>query len=325
MENTRGDRAPAESLNSGMLNQVHLRTLVTVLRTGSFADAARELGYTGSAVSQQIAALERSAKLVLFDRSARSVTATPAAELLADRARDALAVMRELEDDVIAMAAGELGTLRVGSFPTASETILPPAFRYFLQAHPQVTVRLGEAESDELVGQLRDGEIDLTLVHHYDLVPRSLASDLIRVPLVEEDLLLLAPESHRLVDRGSVAWSDLARETWITSREDTAGAECLHRLCARAGFEPQIGFRSNDYDVIREFVRSGLGVALVPALCGGAIDGTRSLRSDHGAVHRRVSVLHRGVNLNPVVPGFLEALRLAAPDVSSAGVRPDSG
>jgi DNA-binding transcriptional LysR family regulator len=305
-----------------MLNPVHLHTFVTVIRTGSFADAARELGYTGSAVSQQISALERAARVTLFDRSARSVTATPAAELLAARSREALALMRDLEEDVLAMAAGQLGTLRVGSFPTASERLLPPAFRHFLEAQPKVTVRLGEAESDQLIDQLLDGQIDVTLVHQYDLVPRALPTDLILVPLVVEELLLLMPQSHPLARRERVHWHDLAAETWITTGHGTAGAECLRRLSARAGFEPQVAFRSNDYDVIREFVRSGLGVAMVPALCGGAIPGTSAVLSDHTDVHRRVNVLHRGEGLNPVVSGFLDALHHAAIELSSQHVRP---
>src|SRR5699024_9840120 len=119
------DEVSESHLRSIMLNPVHLQTLITVLRTGSFADAARELGYTGSAVSQQVARLERSARVTLFDRSARSITPTPAAELLASRSREVLATIRDLEDDVLAIAKGRLGTLRVGSFPTASERLLP--------------------------------------------------------------------------------------------------------------------------------------------------------------------------------------------------------
>ncbi|WP_313407583.1 LysR family transcriptional regulator [Aeromicrobium sp.] len=305
-----------------MLNPVHLATLVTVIRTGSFADAARELGYTGSAVSQQIAALERATRVTLFDRSARSVTATPAAELLAARSREALALLRDLEDDVAAMASGQLGTLRVGSFPTASEALLPVAFRHFREIQPRVKVRLEEAESDQLIGQLLDGQIDVTLMHQYDLVPRATPKGLIRVPLIDEDLLLLVPESHPLVGLGYASWRKLESETWITTGHGTAGAACLRRLSARAGFEPQIAFRSNDYDVIREFVRSGLGVALVPALCGGASPGTVAISSDHGEVRRRVSLLHRGETLNPVVSGFLDALHRAVRDVSSEYMRP---
>src|SRR3981189_3516002 len=100
-----------------MLNPVHLRTLTMVIRTGSFADAARRLGYTGSAVSQQIAALERAVKMPLFERDAHSVRPTPAGEFLAERAREALAALGSLEDDIRGMSQGSIGRLPLGAFP----------------------------------------------------------------------------------------------------------------------------------------------------------------------------------------------------------------
>src|SRR5699024_8032790 len=116
-------------------------------------------------------------------------------------------------------------------------------------------------------------------------------------------------------------WNQLANETWITTRPGTAGAESLQRLCARAGFDPQIGFRSNDYDVVREFVRSGLGVALVPSLCGGAIHGTVPLPNENIEFRRRVSVLMRRDVSNPIISGFMSALRKATFSIESEYVR----
>lgn len=299
-----------------MLNPVHLQTLVTVVRTGSFADAARELGYTGSAVSQQIAALERSTKVVLFDRSARTITPTPAADQLAELAREPLTLLKDLEDAVASMAAGELGTLRLGSFPTASKTLLPPTFRRFLKLHPQVTIKLGEGESEELVSRLLDGETDVSLHHQYNVVPRTLPGTLIRVPLLDEHVRLLVPLSHPLARREMVHWRELEGETWVATRERTGAAECLRRLCAEAGYEPDIAFLSNDFDVIRQFVRSGLGLALVPELTGSEIEGTRILDHDRPDVRRRTSVLHRRDTVNPVVTGIVRALRQSAADLS---------
>lgn len=305
---------------STMLNPVHLRTLVTVIRTGSFANAGRELGYTGSAVSQQISELERLVRVALFERSARSVCPTPAGHLLAERSREMLGLLRDIEDDLSAIIEGQLGVLRVGSFPTASKTLLPPSFQHFLETHPRVTVQLGEAESDELIEQLRDGQIDLALVHQYDLVPRSIPAGLVRTELLQEDLLLLVPESHWLAGKRLVRWSDLASETWITTRQSTAGAQCLRQLCNQADFEPRVAVRSNDYDVIRALVRAGLGVALVPALCGGAIEGTRSVLRADFEIHRHVSVLHTKERSSPVVAGFLDALRATAQELSSGQI-----
>jgi DNA-binding transcriptional LysR family regulator len=118
-----------------MLNPLHLRTLIAVLRTGSFAEAARRLGYTGSAVSQQMASLERAAKLSLFERDAHGIRPTPTADFLAQRAQEVLAAFGEFEDDVQAMSEGSVGRVRLGSFPTASQQLLPLALSVFVQSH----------------------------------------------------------------------------------------------------------------------------------------------------------------------------------------------
>lgn len=296
-------------LASVMLNPLHLQTLVTVVRTGSFADAARELGYTPSAVSQQIAALERGLRMVLFDRSARSIAPTPAALLLAAHSRDSLTALRRLEEEILAMAQGQYGVLRVGSFPTASERLLPMAFSHFVPEHPQVRIRLGEGETDALIDQLVDGLIDVAVTYRYDLVPRRIPAGVVSIRLLSEDLLLVVPEGHELAERETVCWSDLDKVRWISTAVDTAGAQCLDRLCAIAGFEPDVGVRSNDYDVIRQLVRCGLGVALVPALCGGSTSGLAIAPLEYTGVRRHVGVLHRGERLNPVVRDFICSLR----------------
>lgn len=303
-----------------MLNPIHLQTLVTVIKTGSFADAAKELGFSGSAVSQQIAALEKAAKVTLFERSARSVAPTPAALFLADRSRETLVLIADLEESVSALAAGQVGSLRVGSFATASRVLLPSAFRHFLADHPQVNVRLGEAESHELVAQLQEGQIDVALTYQYDLVPHSLPPDVRLVHLLDESLLVLAPESMALAGATDVGWVDLAPVTWISTREDSAGAESLRRLCARADFEPNVAFRSNNYDVILQFVRTGLGVAVVPSMAAGDVSGVRRLDIDTSQHRRRVSALYRVSGMNAVVNSFLGALRRAANSVSHAQV-----
>ena len=294
------------------LNPVHLRTLIAVIRTGSFADAARRLGYTGSAVSQQIAALERAVKMPLFERDARSIRATATAELLASRAHLALAGLDSLGADVQEMAQGTLGRVRIGSFPTASRSLLPMALATFKNDFPNVEILLDEAETKELVGLLQDGEIDLTLVYHYDLVPRQWPRELRRYTLLTEDLTLLLPREHRFVDLDGLQLADLEDEIWISTREGTAGTQCLRHACATAGFEPIIDFRTNDYDAIRAFVRAGLGIALVPALGHVESDGVVSVRIDDLKAQRHVVALHRPGNSNAAVAAVLAAVEAAA-------------
>ncbi len=295
-----------------MLNPLHLATLVTVVRTGSFADAARQLGYTGSAVSQQIAALERAVKMPLFERSAHSVRPTPAAEFLAARARESLASLRTLEDDVQGVTDGTAGRIRIGSFPTASEQLLPEALAQLLARRPEVEILLDEGETDELVERLRDGEIDLAVVYHYDVVPRRWPRSVAARPLLDEDLVLLLPGQHPLGDEGPVRLDALREERWVSPRVDSAGATCLLRLCAEEDFEPTIAVRSNNYDVIRGFVRTGLGIALVPALSHVPREGVHATTLHGSPARRHVTALFRSPAFNPAVTGTLDALTAAA-------------
>ncbi|MFI7700492.1 LysR family transcriptional regulator [Nonomuraea sp. NPDC049480] len=314
-----------------MLNPLHLRTLTAVLNAGSFAAAARRLGYTGSAVSQQVAALERAVKLPLFERGAQTITPTPAARYLVSRAYDVLAALDALEEDVRGMSEGTIGRLRLGSFPTASQRLLPIALASYACTHPAVETVLDEGEPDELIPLVRAGELDVALVYRYDLVPRAWPRDLQEIRLLEEELLLLLPERHSLAAAETAALDDLKQETWVATRQGTAGASCLRRLCALAGYEPRVDYRSNDYAVIAGLVRSGLGVALVPALAYAPGEGVVAVRLDAIAARRRIAAVHRSTN--PAVTGAVWSLCQAAarlgedlPSVrTSWGMPTDSG
>ncbi|WP_188189871.1 LysR family transcriptional regulator [Nonomuraea sp. SYSU D8015] len=310
-----------------MLNPLHLRTLTAVLNAGSFAAAARRLGYTASAVSQQIAALERAVRMPLFERGAQTITPTPAARYLVSRAYDVLAALDALEEDVRGMSEGTIGRLRLGSFPTASQRLLPIALASYAGTHPSVETVLDEGEPDELIPLLRAGELDLALVYRYDPVPRAWPRDLQEIGLLEEELLLLLPGGHSLAAAETVALDDLKQETWVSTREGTAGASCLRRLCAPAGYEPRVDYRSNDYGVIRGLVRSGLGVALVPALAHVPSQGVVTARLSGVEARRRIAAVHRGTN--PAVTGAVWSLcqaaaRLAAelPSVRTSSATP---
>lgn len=310
-----------------MLNPLHLRTLAVVIETGSFANAARQLGYTASAVSQQIVALERASGSTLFEREAHSVRPTAGARFLAERGHDVLASLDTLELDVRAMARGRLGRLRLGSFATASARLLPGSLAALAAALPQVEVRLDEGEPDELVPALLEGRLDLALVYRYDLVPRPVPEGLVDVPLLDEDLLLLLPAGHPRCSRRPVALADLADEIWVASREGSDGAACLLGLCAAAGFQPRIDLRSNDYGVVQGLVGAGLGIALVPALGHQQSADVHAARLTGRRRLRHVSALHRRANTNPLVPHVLSVVREAVRrvDVRSGRLMPVPG
>jgi DNA-binding transcriptional LysR family regulator len=295
-----------------MLDPLHLRTLTTVLQTGSFAAAARRLGYTPSAVSQQVAALERAARLPLFEREARSIRPTPAAAFLSARGHDVLAALGVLQDDLRGLADGAIGTVRLGSFPTASEHLLPSALAALAVSHPSVEILLDEGEPDELTPRVHDGDLDVALVYRYTRVPIPRPRALEVTPLLREELVLILPSGHPLGEATEVRLSDLEDAVWVTTRRGSVGATCLQRICAEAGFEPRVSYRSNDYDVIRGFVRCGLGVALVPALGRVADPGVVTRRLAGVTVYRHVEVLARPAIRNPAVEGVVAALAAVA-------------
>ncbi|MEY9954123.1 LysR family transcriptional regulator [Leifsonia sp. EB34] len=275
-----------------MLNPVHLRTLSVVVRTGSFADAARQIGYTGSAVSQQVAALEHSLRATLFERDAHSIRPTAAALFLAERAHDILMALGALEDDMRGLGSGGFGRLRIGGFAAANERLLPCSLADYRRSHPNVDLALDEGEPDELVAKLRDALLDVAVVAEYDLVPQRWPSAATVTPLLDEELYLLVPEGHALAGAGTVAIERLAAETWVSTREGSAGDNCLIRLCGGAGFDPLVAMRGARPDSVRGLVQAGIGIALVPALSALPGDGTELLTLEPG-LRRHVLALHR--------------------------------
>ena len=208
--------------------------------------------------------------------------------------------------------------------PTASERLLPSGLAAYRSEHPEIRVELDEGEPAELVALLRDGELDVAVVYRYDLVPQRWPAGLVRTPLVDERLVLLLPTGHRLASAPAVRLVDLADETWVRTREGSSGATLLDRMCAEADFVPQVSVRSNDYDVIREFVRSGLGLALVPALAHVPADGIVARSLDDVDVRRHVLALHRTTGVGPTARAAVEALAAAAAAVAERieGVEP---
>lgn len=302
-----------------MLNPIQLQTLQAVLRTGSFSEAARELGYTASAVSQQISALERAIRTQLFEREAHGVQPTPMAAWLAERSDQALGQLRALEDDIALRQHGTIGRLALGSFPSASERLLPATLSQLRRTHPGLAVSLDEGEPSELFAKLASRELDVAVVYRYGQVPAPIPAGLHAERLLQESLVLLAPPGHRLLRRlepgQPVSEADLAAfegEPWIATRPGTAGASTLRRLCARAGFEPRIVHRSNNYAVVHGLVAAGLGVAIVPRLGHQASADVVAARLGGDGAYREVLAVRSPVLADGAWAAALTALRVAA-------------
>lgn len=295
-----------------VLSSIQLSSLLAVLRAGSFAEAAREIGYTGSAVAQQIAALERQLGIALFERDARGVRPTPAAVLVAERSAVILSEWASLARDTALLRDGHAGVLRVGAFPTAAARVIPLAISRIARQRPDVEVHLHEGEPAELVELLESGRIDVALVYRYSSSepPPAWGAHYRPERLIVEDLLVVMPESHRLSEPDPVELDQLAEQPWISTRDGTGAVALLHRLCSDHGFEPTIAHSTNDYDVIHGLVASGLGIALVPTLAFRPLPGVSAapLHAKYQA-HRQTWVLRSPAQSSSLTDWLVQALR----------------
>lgn len=275
-----------------MLNPIHLQTLQAVLRTGSFVDAGRQLGYTGSAVSQQIAALEREVDAQLFERRAHTIHPTPIAHYIGAQATPVLSALRALDSEIVAHLEGEIGQLRLGAFSSAGERVLPPALSLFRTLRPDIDVQLVEGSRDDLIEMVRSREIDLALSYEYGVSRRRWPHGLRVDRLLVEDLLLACPVDHQLAAGPDFVTVDgLETETWIMPDQRSPDTASLVRVCEAAGFTPKVSFQSSSHATILALVSAGLGVAMLPALACTRTPGVVMKRVESPHARREVYVV----------------------------------
>ncbi|MFD0903727.1 LysR family transcriptional regulator [Actinomadura sediminis] len=205
------------------LDPVLLRTFVTVADLGSFTAAAAAGGYTQSAVSRQIAALEDLCGVELFARGVRGVRPTPAAEHLLPHARALLDRLADTARALDGLRRLDAGTLRIGAFPTANVALVPHALARLREARPGVRVVLREDLTERLTPMLDAGDLDVAVVStHKAPAP---AGDLVR--LLDDELLAALPHGHPLAARRRVPPGGLADDPWIVA-DDPAAVAALH-------------------------------------------------------------------------------------------------
>lgn len=248
-----------------MLDVRRLRVLREVALRGSIAGAAEALRFTPSAVSQQVAKLEREAGVALVERGPRSISLTPAGWRLVEHAEAILDRLARAEIELRALA-GEPPALRLGAITTAAVGIVPDALVRFGAVRPDVEVTVAEADPLASLARLPTREIDLAIVFEYDFVPLPADPRVVYEVLLEEPLRVVLPASHPLAQRRAVRLADLAEETWIRSTPRSSCHPFTERACRAAGFEPRIRFEFDDYAAMQNLVASGAGVALAPDL-----------------------------------------------------------
>ncbi len=298
-----------------MIDAHRLAVLREVARAGSFAGAAAVLHHTPSAVSQQIAALERGAGAVLVQRSTRGVTLTGAGRVLLATADAIHAELQIAAQQLRALQADGPQALTVVTFPSAGEPLLAPALTALTGSGQAVEVTVIEAEPDEALASIRDGQADLALVYHFHTPAPPPAWPAAAGPgsytaLVADYFRLLVPAGHPLAGRRTASVTEFAGERWIHGWGDTGGV--LDMLAAASGFHPRIACRSSDYRFTSALVGAGVGVALIPGLALTSRPDVRDLQITPRPVRYTGAYLPRRHQPNPAAERLLAALRAQA-------------
>lgn len=306
-----------------MLEVRRLRLLRGLATHGTIAATAQAYSLTPSAVSQQLATLERDVRTRLFIRDGRRLVLTQAAHVLVEHTERVLADLETAQASVAALSGSVQGVVRLGAFPTAASALAAPAIAECRRRYPDLRLLLEERETPDGLTALRAGQIDLLLVYEYTLLPAVATTGVELFPLLADPLLVALPPGT--VDGGAepaelIALSSLAEESWIAPHRDTALRSVLERAGGLAGFAPRIDYTSDDYTVILALVQAGVGVALVPQLAVGTVSADlRLCRVDEPQLSRTVSVaVRRGAARNPALKAVTTALHKATTRRSAA-------
>lgn len=299
----------------------HLAALQAVAEERSFHRAAERLGYTQSAVSQQIAALERIVDTRLIDRPGgpRTISLTEAGEMLLLHAGAILARAHAAEADLAGLVAGEAGALRVGTYQSVGRHILPPLMRRFSSAWPRVEVRLTESgDDDELLLRVERGELDLTFA-----VRPIPDGPFETVDLLSDPYVLMVPADSPLAGSGSPELRMLADLPLIGYWQCRTVADVEGHL-RQQGIEPNIAFRSQDNGTVQALVAAGVGSALVPRLTVDPSDESVAILDLDADVPPRRIVLawHRDRYRSAASSAFIDMARTIGREVESAIQRP---
>lgn len=295
----------------------HLLAFDAVARHRSFTAASEELGYTQSAVSQQISDLERIAGSRVFVRfpGPRPVELTEAGRVLLAHARPVLARLDAISVDLDALAQGAVGDLRIGTFQSAATNLLPQALSSFREAWPRILVTLFESGShDEIDAKVEHGALDLAFSH--PPVPDD-------VPLQYTDLLtdpyvLVVGRDHPLARRAAaLSLKALADIDLVGYRVCRANAE-VERFLRSRGVEPRVVFRAEDNHLLQGLAAQGVGAAIMPIL---AVDQSRGdvafLDLADVIPNRRIGLVwHRDRYRTPAAAAFIEIARRMARNLS---------
>ncbi|WP_199434345.1 LysR family transcriptional regulator [Qaidamihabitans albus] len=293
-----------------MLDVRRMQVLRAVITSGSISAAARNLGYTPSAVSQQLSVLEREAGLILLERAGRGVRPTAAGMLLSEHAEVVSTQLAKAEAALADLREGRTGRLAIRYFATAGAALVPPAVAALRREYPGIQVDLKLVEPDDPLPEVESGDADVAIV----VFPRSKppAKGVELVHLLDDPYRAVLPRAHPLARRRVLDLADLADETWVGNEWPPGPCrDVMLNACGAAGFAPNFVVESEDYQTAQGFVAAGLGVSLIPVLAlGSPHPGVAVRRVRHP---EPVRVIHAAIAARardqPAVRSLLAAMR----------------
>ncbi|MFJ8614091.1 LysR family transcriptional regulator [Streptomyces sp. NPDC093675] len=301
-----------------MLNLERLRTLDALARHGSVSGAAEGLHVTTSAVSQQLAKLEREVGQQLLAKNGRGVRLTDAGRLLADHAARILSQVELAQADLEAQRGQVAGELRVSAFPTAARGLFPAALAALRAGHPALRLRSCELEPEAGVAGVVRGDLDLAVVLDWYNKPMPVPDGLVKAAILDDPADVAMPVGHRLADRTEVDLEDFADDEWITWGEGEFCHEWLMFTLRSKGVEPCIGHRAAETHTQLGLVAAGLGVCIAPLLGRDPMPAGVVTVPVRQRVRRHVYVVWRAdADRRPSIRAAVQALRAAAQAVSA--------
>ncbi|MCJ1706735.1 LysR family transcriptional regulator [Microbacterium sp. VKM Ac-2923] len=288
-----------------------LRVVKAIADTGSITAAARSLGYSQPAVSQQLRRLERRAGMPIVERVGRGVRLTEAGRVLARHAAAVTTALDAAAGDLAELRGLRAGRVRIAAFPSASSTVVPRVIAAVTARRPGVSISFVEAEPPEAIVAVREDRADVALTYSYpgDRRELDLAATGLAVRTVGgDDTVLVLPVDHPAAE-GPIDLSRLAGERWIAGCPQCRGH--LLEACARAGFVPDIAFETDNYIAVENLVAQGVGVAILPRMAVASfplLTGIAAPRLPDAEARTLHVVTARGAENVPAVGVALEVL-----------------
>lgn len=293
-----------------MLNLERLRCLHAVAAHGTVHAAAADLHITTSAVSQQLAKLEREVGQRLLEKNGRGVRLTDAARLLAEHADRILSDVAQAEAELEAHRGSVAGELTVSAFATAARGLLPRALRELRDRYPQLTISLTELEPTDTIPLVSRGEIDVGVGQDWFNAPMAIPDGLARATLFEDVADIMLPADHPLSSADVIDLDDVAAGPWIATRPGTVCHDWLLHTMRSRGTEPQLAHTVAEYPTQVALIAAGLGVAVIPRLGRGPLPPEVTVVPSRPVLTRQIYALWRSdAARRPAIRATVEALR----------------